>query len=136
MPSTTTPKQVPASSNTGTLPIEQLFQPSAPAHQPEQEAVHRPFSWLSNESTHDQAAQFMALTMDVCNGVQTCLELVHSGDLTHKMNEDADPGEEVAPTLDRLDRERLLLLANASVRMLADEAERRIIPGTRSTHAG
>lgn len=114
----------------------QPLQPSAPAHQPEQEAVHRPFSWLPNEGKHDQVAQFMALTMDVCNGIQTCLELVHSGDLTRRLNEDADLGEEVAPTLGRLDRERLLLLATASVRMLAGDAERQIIQANKEQMGG
>lgn len=118
MPSTTTP------TSSHTESIERLVGKHIDHAAPP--AVHRSFSWLFDEDNHDQAAQFMALTMDVCNGIQTCLELVHSGDLTRRINEDADSGEEVADTLSRLDRERLLLLATASARMLAGDAECRI----------
>jgi hypothetical protein len=38
----------------------------------------------------------------------------------------ADPGQEIAPLLDRAAGERLLLLATASVRMLSERAEDRI----------
>lgn len=89
-------------------------------------AVHKPFSWLPPRCEHDQAAQFVALTMDVCQGIQTCLELVHSDDMNRRINEDADPGEGMQHTLDRGDTERLLRLATASASLLAGAAEMRI----------
>lgn len=89
-------------------------------------ALHVPFAWLDGKLERDPQAQFAALTMDVCNGMQTCLELVHSDLLTRNRNQMADPGQEDTPLLDRAAGERLLLLATAAARMLSERAEEHI----------
>ncbi|MEB0014271.1 hypothetical protein QN379_20995 [Glaciimonas sp. Gout2] len=85
---------------------------------PEPEAFHQPFSWLPLHYQTDQCAQFYALTVDVCYGIKTCMELVHVSN--------ADRGTDVKPTLDIIDTERLLRLALTSAQMLAETAEHRI----------
>ena len=82
------------------------------------EAFHQSFSWLPSHHKNDHVAQFYALTVDVCRGVQTCIDLAHLSN--------SDRGTSDAPTLTILDTERLLRLAFTSSHMLADIAERRI----------
>ncbi|MDY7547593.1 hypothetical protein QN360_18605 [Glaciimonas sp. CA11.2] len=89
-----------------------------PPSSSDSEAFHQPFSWLPHEYQNDRAAQFYALTVDVCRGVQTCIDLVHLSN--------ADRGTSDAPTLTVLATERLLRLALTSSQMLAENAERRI----------
>jgi len=81
--------------------------------QPAPKATHKPFSWLADDLKHDQRAQFAATTMDICQGVETCLELVHTSSL------ERDSG----PTLNPNDTDRLLRMAMASIRLLGESAE-------------
>jgi hypothetical protein len=91
--------------------------------QREAQAIHEPFSWLNKGLSANHEAQFTALTMDVCRGVETCLQLLHSDLLIRNRNQWADPGQEDAPLLDKAAGERLLLLATAAARMLSERAE-------------
>lgn len=74
------------------------------------DALHQPFSWLPSHHQHDAYAQFSALTMDVCQGITTCI------DLAHLSNTDRD--DDNVPTLDIIATERLLHLAMRSSQML------------------
>ena len=84
--------------------------------------LHRASSWLEGTAADSQDAQFAALAMDVCHGLQTCLSLVHAADQSFGPDADAD----VPPILGAVDKERLLLLAGAAVRMLGDRAAGRV----------
>lgn len=84
--------------------------------------IHRAFSWLEGTAADSRDAQFAALALDVCNGLQTCLGLVHAADQSTGPDADADS----PPILDAVDKERLLLLAGAAVRMLGDRAAGRV----------
>ena len=86
--------------------------------QPAPEALHVPFSWVYGPAKHDPMAEFAALTLNVCNGIQTCLELVHLSGM-HRQHE-------MPAVLGAGDTERLLLLATASAHMLADVTDGRI----------
>ena len=81
-------------------------------------AFHQSFTWLPSHHKNDHVAQFYALTVDVCRGVQTCIDLAHLSN--------ADRGTCDTPTLTILDTERLLRLALTSSHMLAEIAEKRI----------
>lgn len=89
-------------------------------------ALHQPFSWFVPQEGHDSSAEFLALTKDVCEGIQLCLELVHASTLDHEHNEGATPGNESPPVLSINDMERLMRLSRASAQMLAGEADERI----------
>jgi hypothetical protein len=90
-------------------------------------AVHQPFTWTTSpELEKDGRAAFLALTMDVSRGIETCLQLVNSSNLERHGNTMADPGEEIPPILNRIDTENLLRLAIASARMLATESEHKL----------
>jgi len=84
--------------------------------------IHRAFSWLEGAAADSQDAQFAALALDVCNGLQTCLGLAHAADQSSGPDADAD----FPPILGAVDKERLLLLAGAAVRMLGDRAAGRV----------
>ena len=84
--------------------------------------VHQPFSWLHFSAKHDAGAQFAAMTMDVCNGVGLCLEILHADDMTRLHNNEADPGDEERPAFRSSDIERLLRLALTSTNLLAEAA--------------
>ncbi|QRX81204.1 hypothetical protein [Glaciimonas sp. PAMC28666] len=84
----------------------------------ELEAFHQPFSWLPSHHQHDAAAQFYAQTLDVCRGVETCIDLAHLSN--------SDRGTDTLPTLTIRDTERLLRLALMSSRMLGDATAARI----------
>lgn len=83
--------------------------------------IHQPFSWVGH-IPNDRNADFAALTLDVCQGVQTCLQLIHCSDLAIA----AGGGDESPPLLGIGDRERLLLLSTATMRMLSLQAEGQI----------
>lgn len=85
---------------------------------PAAEAFHQAFSWLPLHHRTDAHAQFYALTKDVCQGIQTCIDVAHFS----IMDRDTD----TAPTLDIIDTERLLRLALTSSQMLAEIATIRI----------
>lgn len=78
--------------------------------------IHKPFSWLKASIEHDHYAQFAALTMDICHGVETCIDLVYSTDL------DKENGDR--PLLNLEEASRLLRMAVLSTRLLGDAAER------------
>ncbi|MDY7546516.1 hypothetical protein QN360_08625 [Glaciimonas sp. CA11.2] len=82
------------------------------------ESFHTSFSWLLPQLKGDEHAQFYALTVDICQGVKTCI------DLAHLSNTDRDDG--TMPTLNNLDTETLLRLALSSSQLLAEMAARRI----------
>lgn len=84
--------------------------------------MYEAFSWLDKDVANVHSAEFVALTMDVCHGVQTCLQLIHSTDLCTN----SGAGEEDPPILGGVDKERLLMLATAAMRMLGDQAEERV----------
>lgn len=84
-------------------------------------AAHQPFSWLAEELRIDAGMQFLTQTLDMAQGLQTCLALVHA---SHQAREEADPA--CPPALNVSDTECLTRLAMAAAGMLAQQAERRI----------
>ena len=84
-------------------------------------ADHKPFSWLADERRMDTSAQFMALTLDLSQGIQTCLSLVHASNLARELDDEESP-----PVLDVPDTERLTRMTIAVVGMLSERAERYI----------
>ena len=83
--------------------------------------LHKPFSWL-HKDTFDHRAGFLARTFDVCRGVEICLEIVMGEQLRSQSGaDDTDPEDRSLIGAERT--ERLLLLALAATRMLADEAD-------------
>jgi hypothetical protein len=91
----------------------------------EQEAqpTHTPFSWLHTE-TLNRGAGFIESVADICAGLQTCLQLVHSSNLALHARLMGD--DEAMPVLGTVDRERLLRLAIAVTGALADGAHQEI----------
>lgn len=85
------------------------------------DAVHQPFSWLPLKYRTDGPAQFYALTMDVCQGIQTCIDLTHFS----TMDRDGDVSDTM-PMLNIVDTDRLFGLALTSSQMLAELAAARI----------
>jgi len=104
--STTTPEQSPTSNRTN--------------------AVHQPFSWINDDARDYPMADFLALTVDVCNGVHTCLEIVNSRVLERAPHADAIPAEEATPAVTMPDAENLLRLSIAVTKLLRAAAERNI----------
>lgn len=78
-----------------------MSKPTAATSAPD--ALHQPFSWLPREYKTDESAQFYALTMDVCQGIQTCIDLAHFS----TMDRDSD----TTPMLNIVDTDRLFRLA-------------------------
>lgn len=99
---------------------------SAPAKLPPTAAAHKPFLFLHDSLKYDQAAQFVAVTMDIAQGIKLCLELASNSTLTRAMNLDADAGEEDLPLLDATDTDRIMRLAAAAAHLLASHAEKHI----------
>ena len=89
------------------------------AQQARAEPFHVPFSWLHGHG-HDSQDRFIETVADMCAGVQTCLQLIHSTDLALHARWMGD--DEAVPVLSINDRERLLRLATAVSGTLADAA--------------
>ncbi|MVW64539.1 hypothetical protein GPY61_31965 [Massilia sp. NEAU-DD11] len=85
--------------------------------------THRPFSRLDPGAT-SRGAVFIESVADMCAGLQTCLQLVHSTDLAVQAR--AMDDDEPAPSLGVVDRERLLRLAIAVTGALASGAQQEI----------
>ena len=75
--------------------------------------IHQAFSWVEKGVADVDGAEFAALTMDVCHGIQTCLQLIHVTDISIS----SGAGDEDPPILGTVDKERLLLLALPTRRM-------------------
>ncbi|HWW04841.1 hypothetical protein [Collimonas sp.] len=84
-------------------------------------ADHQPFSWLAEELRIDASMQFLAHTLDMTQGIQTCLGLIHA---SNQAREESDPA--CPPTLNVSDTECLTRLAMAVAGSLSEQAERRI----------
>jgi len=83
--------------------------------------IHQAPSWVHCQDK-DGGAAFAALTLDVCNGVQTCLQLMQATDIANS----SLAGDEYPPILGAVDKERLLLLAQAAAHMLSERAWDRV----------
>jgi hypothetical protein len=92
------------------------------AQQPEAKPVHKPFSWLHTDKG-SRSSSFIESVADMCSGVQTCLQLVHSNDMALHAR---TWGEDEVPILGPVDHERLLRLAIAVTGALAAGAHQEI----------
>lgn len=90
------------------------------------DGTHKPFSWLHGAAVDSPHAAFVTTTLDICAGVQTCLEIIHASGLERENNQDADPGTECMAAVGVFDQARLLRLAIASMALLRDAAEHKV----------
>lgn len=97
--------------------MSRLDSSAAAAAEARPDPIHQPFSWVPDPS--DREGEFVALTLDVCNGLQTCLQLIHSTDMAIVAGDES-------PILDSVDRGNLFLLATAAARMLSVRAYQRV----------
>jgi len=86
------------------------------------EPSHKPFSWLHTDQ-RSRSDGFIESVADMCAGLQTCLQLVHSTDMALHAR---TWGEDAVPVLGRNDKERLMRLAIAVTGALADGAHHEI----------
>jgi hypothetical protein len=91
---------------------------SSPSIQPPSKAKHQSFSWLVEDLHMNTPAQFMAITLDISRGIQTCLSLIYASDLAREQRDDAFP-----PPLNVADTESLTRMAMAAARMLSERAQ-------------
>ena len=91
---------------------------SSSSPKPPIEALYKPFSWLTPNLKGDREAEFYALTVDICQGIKTCINLAHLS------NTDRD--DNTMPTLNILDTETLMRLALSSSHLLSELAAARI----------
>ena len=91
---------------------------SSPSIQPPLKAKHQSFSWLVEDLHMNTPAQFMAITLDISRGIQTCLSLIYASDLAREQRDDASP-----PLLNVADTESLTRMAMAAARMLSERAQ-------------
>ena len=85
--------------------------------------VHKPFSWVHTD-TINRGTSFIESVVDLCAGLHTCLQLVHSTDLA--LHARAMDDDEAVPLLGIVDKERLLRLAIAVTGNLANSAHQEI----------
>ncbi|WP_304360190.1 hypothetical protein, partial [Collimonas fungivorans] len=81
-------------------------------------ANHQPFSWLTEDLHMNRSAQFMALTLDLSQGIKTCLSLIHASNLAREHGDEESP-----PTLNVSDTECLTRMAIAAAGVLSERAE-------------
>ena len=88
--------------------------------------MHQPFSWLADDVTDYPMADFLELTMDICDGVHSCLEIVHLSDLIRSENDDRIAENVELPAVNANDAAKLQRLSIGAIRMLRDSAARHI----------
>jgi len=89
-------------------------------------AVHKPFSWLRDDVKNHPMADFVALTMDVCDGIKTCLEIIHVSNLERSSNAELDPQDAELPAVNAHDATNLLRFTIASAKLLRGVANEKI----------
>ena len=82
-------------------------------------AVHQPFSWLADDAKGHPVAEFVALTLDVSNGLESCLEIIES---SHLDRVDLDPEDTELPAVDAYNAGKMLRLAIVTARQLRQQA--------------
>ena len=89
-------------------------------------AVHQPFSWIDDAARDYPMADFLALTLDVCNGIQTCLEIIESSDLECTYHSDLAPDNAELPVVSAYHAGILRRLSIASAKLLRKHADQEI----------
>ncbi|MFC5476363.1 hypothetical protein [Paraherbaspirillum soli] len=84
-------------------------------------ASHHPFSWLVEELRLDQAAQFLAYTLDMTHGIYTCLALIHASNLAREHEDNVCP-----PRLSVYETELMTRFAMAATGTLSEQIAERI----------
>jgi hypothetical protein len=95
--------------NAPTKPFDEAVEPQAP------EAIYQRFTFLHDGIQHNADAMFVEKTMDICQGISTCMNLIHSSDLGRSSG--------TAPILDPNATDSLLRFVMASADMLTGDAE-------------
>ncbi|MDY7576010.1 hypothetical protein [Actimicrobium sp. CCI2.3] len=94
--------------------------PKKPADQTveqvEPKAIYQRFTFLHDAIQHNTEAMFAEKTMNICQGISTCIDLIHSSET------DRDNG--TPPILGANAIDRLLRFVVASADMLAIDAEK------------
>jgi hypothetical protein len=86
-------------------------------------SLHQPFSVLSDKARQITMAEFVAITLDLALGMQTCLEIVHAANFQRIYNEESEAGEEVAPAISEYGAEVLLRFSIAAAKLLHESAD-------------
>ena len=76
-------------------------------------------SWLSDDAKGHPVAEFVAFTLDVSNGLESCLEIIES---SHLDRVDLDPEGTELPAIDVYDAGKMLRLAIVTARQLRQHA--------------
>ena len=87
---------------------------------------HQPFSWIDDAARTYPAAEFFALTVDVCNGICTCLEIIEASDPECRCDAEPDDDEAELPMVSAYHAGILRRLSIVSARLLREHAELRI----------
>lgn len=77
-------------------------------------ATFKPFSWLHRGNQKDINAQFLALTLDITQGIETALELIHANNFLREACDDHEP-----TLLTDSDAERLMRFSITSAGLLS-----------------
>ncbi|MFC5474688.1 hypothetical protein [Paraherbaspirillum soli] len=79
---------------------------------------HQPFSWLDKDLRTDQAAQCIAFTLDMCQGIYKGLAMLHAN---HLAQEHCDP--DCPPPLNACDVDLMLRWMMGSTEAVLDKSE-------------
>ena len=86
--------------------------------------THEDFRWIHGPGKDERFAEFIELTRDITAGIHSCMQIIYASDLVREANQDAEPGEEAAPSIGKTDAAnlfRLSMAAAALLRQLSDE---------------
>ena len=89
-------------------------------------AFHQPFSWIDDAARDYPSADFISLTIDVCNGVHTCLEIIEASDPECRCPSDPDADEAELPVVSAHHTGILRRFCIAATRLLREHADQKI----------
>ena len=101
--------------------------PEQPSKSHRARAFHQPFSWIDDAARDYPMADFVALTLDVCNGIRTCLEIIEASDPECRCHSDPAPDDAELPVVSAYHAGILRRLSIASARLLREHADQKII---------
>ena len=87
--------------------------------------AHEAFSWMPN-TRPTPGGEFAMKVLDVCRGIEVCLQLAQASQMARDHNRWASPGNKEVPTLSVGDAETLVLFSKTVAGMLGESATTQI----------
>jgi hypothetical protein len=89
-------------------------------------SAHEDFHWIEGSSQGSQYGTFLETTLDISNGIHTCLQLFYTSAIEREANADTEPANWRKPAISIVEADHLIRLSIAATNLLRQDARQRI----------